>query len=117
MSGPFLCSMLMSFVGPNGFWMFLIFFHTVIGLFGVYRMRVRKRVEENPDSSFTPMPESITPVGMELNPQTEPIEEPAPMQAANEENTQIIEPTEIIEVVEPVDQSQVIKEPTDENRN
>jgi MFS family permease len=83
MSGPFLCSMLMSFVGPNGFWMFLIFFHTVIGLFGVYRMRVRKRVEENPDSSFTPMPESITPVGMELNPQTEPIEEPAPMQAAN----------------------------------
>jgi MFS family permease len=117
MSGPFLCSMLMSFVGPNGFWMFLIFFHTVIGLFGVYRMRVRKRVEENPDSSFTPMPESITPVGMELNPQTEPIEEPAPMQAANEENTQIIEPTENIEVIEPVDQTQVIKEPTDENRN
>jgi MFS family permease len=117
MSGPFLCSMLMSFVGPNGFWMFLIFFHTVIGLFGVYRMRVRKRVEENPDSSFTPMPESITPVGMELNPQTEPIEEPAPMQAANEENTQIIEPTENIEVVEPVDQTQAIKEPTDENRN
>ena len=117
MSGPFLCSMLMSLVGPNGFWMFLIFFHTVIGLFGVYRMRVRKRVEENPDSSFTPMPESITPVGMELNPQTEPIEEPAPMQAANEENTQIIEPTENIEVVEPVDQTQVIKEPTDENRN
>jgi MFS family permease len=117
MSGPFLCSMLMSFVGPNGFWMFLIFFHTVIGLFGVYRMRVRKRVEENPDSSFTPMPESITPVGMELNPQTEPIEEPAPIQATNEENTQIIEPTEIIEVVEPVDQTQVIKKPTDENRN
>ena len=117
MSGPFLCSMLMSFVGPNGFWMFLIFFHAVIGFFGVYRMRVRKRVEENPDSSFTPMPESITPVGMELNPQTEPIEEPAPMQAATEENTQIIEPTENIEVVEPVDQTQVIKEPTDENRN
>jgi MFS family permease len=117
MSGPFLCSMLMSFVGPNGFWMFLIFFHTVIGLFGVYRMRIRKRVEENPDSSFTPMPESITPVGMELNPQTEPIEEPAPMQAATEENTQIIEPTENIEVVEPVDQTQTIKEPTDENRN
>jgi MFS family permease len=117
MSGPFLCSMLMSFVGPNGFWMFLIFFHTVIGLFGVYRMRVRKRVEENPDSSFTPMPESITPVGMELNPQTEPIEEPAPMQAANEENTQIIEPTEIIEVVDPVEQTETIKEPTDENRN
>jgi MFS family permease len=117
MSGPFLCSMLMSFVGPNGFWMFLIFFHTIIGLFGLYRMRVRAEAQENPDSSFTPMPESITPVGMELNPQTEPIEEPAPMQAATEENTQIIEPTENIEVAEPVDQTQVIKEPTDENRN
>jgi MFS family permease len=117
MSGPFLCSMLMSFVGPNGFWMFLIFFHAVIGLFGVYRMRIRKRVEENPDSSFTPMPESITPVGMELNPQTEPIEEPTPMQAATEENTQIIEPTENIEVIDPVEDTQTIKEPTDENRN
>jgi MFS family permease len=117
MSGPFLCSMLMSFVGPNGFWMFLIFFHTVIGLFGVYRMRIRKRVEENPDSSFTPMPESITPVGMELNPQTEPIEEPAPMQAAMDENTEIIEPTDTIEVIDPVDQTPTIKEPTDENRN
>jgi MFS family permease len=117
MSGPFLCSMLMSFVGPNGFWMFLIFFHAVIGLFGVYRMRIRKRVEENPDSSFTPMPESITPVGMELNPQTEPIEEPAPMQATTEENTQIIEPTDTIEVIDPVEQTQTIKEPTDENRN
>jgi MFS family permease len=117
MSGPFLCSMLMSFVGPNGFWMFLIFFHTVIGLFGVYRMRIRKRVEENPDSSFTPMPESITPVGMELNPQTEPIEEPAPMQAAMDENTEIVEPTDTIEVIDPVDQTPTIKEPTDENRN
>src|SRR5210317_1534030 len=90
---------------------------TVIGLFGVYRMRIRKRVEENPDSSFTPMPESITPVGMELNPQTEPIEEPAPMQAATEVNTTISEPTENIEVVEPIEQTEVIKEPTDENRN
>ena len=117
MSGPFLCSMLMSFVGPNGFWMFLILFHAVIGFFGIYRMRVRKRVEENPDSSFTPMPESITPAGMELNPQTEPIEEPAPMQAAMEENTEIVEPTDTIEVIDPVDQTPTIKEPTDENRN
>ena len=117
MSGPFLCSMLMSFVGPNGFWMFLIFFHAVIGFFGIYRMRVRAQVQENPDSSFTPMPESITPAGMELNPQTEPIEEPAPMQAAMEENTEIVEPTDTIEVIDPVDQTPTIKEPTDENRN
>src|SRR6056300_1586725 len=117
MSGPFLCSIFMNIVGINGFWIFLAFFHSVIGFFGIYRMRVRAEVQENPDSQFTAMPESITPVGMELNPQAEPIEEPAPMQAATEENTQIIEPTENIEVVEPVEQTQVIKEPTDENRN
>ena len=31
---------------------------------------------ENPDNTFTPMPRNITPIGMELNPSTEPIEEP-----------------------------------------
>ena len=31
---------------------------------------------ENPDSQFVPVPQTITPVGMELNPTTEHIEEP-----------------------------------------
>ena len=39
-------------------------------------MRIRA-TEDNPDSQFTPMPQTITPAGMELNPTTEPIEEPA----------------------------------------
>ena len=65
----------MDFVGTNGFFIFHIFFHIVIGIFGIYRMKVRP-VEENPDSQFTPIPQTITPVGMELNPVTEPIEEP-----------------------------------------
>ena len=38
-------------------------------------MKVRDSVE-NPDSQFTPMPQTITPLGMELNPTTEHIEEP-----------------------------------------
>ena len=54
---------------------FLFFFHTVIGLFGIYRMKVRKTVD-NPDSQFVAMPQTITPAGIELNPTTEPIEEP-----------------------------------------
>ena len=33
-------------------------------------------VIENPDSQFVAMPQSITPAGIELNPSTEPIEEP-----------------------------------------
>ena len=75
MSGPFLCSIFMNFVGSNGFFVFLFFFHGLIGLFGLYRMRVRESVE-NPDSQFVAMPQTITPAGIELNPTTEPIEEP-----------------------------------------
>ena len=74
-SGPFLCSLLMNIMGPNGYFVFLIFFHVLIGAFGIYRMRIRE-TQDNPDSQFTPMPQTITPIGMELNPITEPIEEP-----------------------------------------
>ena len=38
-------------------------------------MKIRE-TKDNPDSQFTPMPQTITPIGMELNPITEPIEEP-----------------------------------------
>ena len=41
----------------------------IIGLFGIYRM-TRRTVEENSDSSFTPLPLTITPAGIELDPDT-----------------------------------------------
>ena len=75
MSGPFLCSIFMDLVGSNGFFVFLFFFHSLIGLFGIYRMRIRETVD-NPDSQFVAMPQTITPAGIELNPTTEPIDEP-----------------------------------------
>ena len=75
MAGPFLCSIFMGMVGPNGFFIFLLFFHSLIGFYGIYRSRVRP-VVENPDSQFVAMPQSITPAGIELNPSTEPIEDP-----------------------------------------
>ena len=65
----------MDLVGPNGFFVFLFIFHSFIGFFGIYRMKVRKTVE-NPDSQFVAMPQTITPAGIELNPTTEHIEEP-----------------------------------------
>ena len=74
-SGPFLCSLLMGLVGNNGFLVFLIFFHCVIGFYGIHRMKVRPS-EDNPDSQFVAVPTTITPVGLELNPSAEPIEEP-----------------------------------------
>ena len=75
MSGPFLCSIFMNIVGLNGFFVFIIFFHILIGLFGLYRNTVRK-VIDNPDSQFVAMPSTITPVGIELSPSTEDIDEP-----------------------------------------
>ena len=75
MTGPFLCASFMNLVGPNGYFIFLILFHILIGLFAIYRMKVRE-VKENPDSQFTPMPQTITPLGLELNPSTKHIEEP-----------------------------------------
>ena len=75
MSGPFLCSIFMDLVGSNGFFIFLFVFHSIIGLFGIYRMRIREAVD-NPDSQFAPMPQTITPLGLELNPSAEHIEEP-----------------------------------------
>ena len=36
---------------------------------GLYRMKVRNTVE-NPDSTFTPIPATITPAGLELDPDT-----------------------------------------------
>ncbi len=68
----------MDVIGPNGFFIFLFIFHSIIGAFGIYRMRVRKTVD-NPDSQFVAMPQTITPAGIELNPQTEPIQEPNPL--------------------------------------
>ena len=63
-SGPFLCSLLMGLVGNNGFFVFLIFFHCVIGFYGIHRMKVRPS-EDNPDSQFVAVPTTITPVGLE----------------------------------------------------
>jgi hypothetical protein len=109
MSGPFLCSVFMGVVGSNGFFVFLLFFHALIGAFGVHRMRVRKTVE-NPDSQFVAMPSTITPAGIELNPTTEPIEEPRFVMEASSD-------TETAPISEPTKDRESIVEPTDENKN
>ena len=81
-SGPILCSLFMEWFGLNGLFIFLIIAHVIIGGFGLYRMRVRDTVE-NPDSTFTPIPATITPAGLELDPDTRPIEEPYNQQYNN----------------------------------
>ena len=69
MGGPLLCSIVMEKLGPSGFFVYLFIFHVIIGLFGLYRMTIRK-AEENPDNTFTPLPKNITPAGIELDPET-----------------------------------------------
>ena len=66
-SGPILCAIFMEWFGLNGLFVFLIIAHSIIGVFGLYRMKVRNTVE-NPDSTFTPVPATITPAGLELDP-------------------------------------------------
>ena len=67
MSAPFVCSFFMKNFGPNGIFIFLFIFQTLIGIFGIYRMTIRP-TGENPNNTFTPMPRNITPLGMELDP-------------------------------------------------
>ena len=69
MIGPFLCSLIMNKIGTSGFFVHLLFFHLIIGFFGLYRI-TRRGYEENPESTFTPLPRNITPLGIELDPTT-----------------------------------------------
>jgi len=67
--GPITCVIFMDNFGPSGFFFFLIILQIVISVFGFYRMTVRP-TEANPDSTFTPLPRNITPLGIELDPTT-----------------------------------------------
>jgi len=69
MIGPFLCSLLMNKFGTNGFFIHLLSFHLIIGVFGLFRI-TRRNYEDNPESTFTPLPRNITSLGIELNPTT-----------------------------------------------
>jgi len=69
MGGPIICSIFMNEFGPNSFFMFLLIFHVIIAIFAIYRV-TRRSTEDNPDSTFTPLPKNITPLGMELDPDT-----------------------------------------------
>jgi len=68
-AGPIICSILMNFLGPNGFFIHLLIFFIINTCFGIYRMS-RRKYEDNPDSTFTPLPKDITPLGIELDPDT-----------------------------------------------
>jgi len=69
MGGPIIASLLMYKYGANGFFVHLFIFHIIIGLFGMYRI-TRRDYKENPESTFTPLPRNITPLGIELDPTT-----------------------------------------------
>ena len=68
MEGPLICSTLMNLFGPNGFFVHLLIFLLAIVFFGIYRMNKRKY--EDKESTFTPLPRDITPLGIELDPTT-----------------------------------------------
>ena len=51
------------------FFVHLILFLLPVVIYGLYRLSQRK-LEDNPDSTFTPLPRDITPLGIELDPTT-----------------------------------------------
>ncbi len=67
--GPIVCSIFMNEFGPNSFFIFLLIFHVIIAIFALYRI-TRRSTEDNPDSTFIPLPKNITPLGMQLDPTT-----------------------------------------------
>ena len=69
MTGPMICSLLMHKYGSNGFFLHLLLFHLLIGTFGLYRI-TKRSYKDNPESTFTPLPRNITPLGIELDPTT-----------------------------------------------
>ena len=69
MIGPIFCTLLMTKYGTNGFFLHLLIFHLIIGLFGMYRI-TKRPYKDNPESTFTPLPRNITPLGIELDPTT-----------------------------------------------
>ena len=72
--GPLMVSSMMSVMGPNGYHIYLLLIHGLLGLFGLYRM-TKRAIPADSESQYVPLPRNITPAGMELNPVTEPIEE------------------------------------------
>ena len=72
--GPLMVSAMMSVTGPNGYHIYLLLIHGLLGLFGLYRM-TKRAIPADSESQYVPLPRNITPAGMELNPVTEPIEE------------------------------------------
>jgi len=67
--GPISCTLLMTKFGTNGFFIHLLIFHLIIGIFGMYRI-TKRPYKDNPESTFTPLPRNITPLGIELDPTT-----------------------------------------------
>ena len=68
-TGPIIGAIFMESINLNGFFVFLIITNLLIATFGIYRSRIRETVD-NPESSYTPLPQTITPVGLELDPTT-----------------------------------------------
>ena len=72
--GPLIVSVIMSVTGPNGYHIYLLLIHALLGLFGLYRI-TKRAIPAESESQYVSLPRNITPVGMELNPITEPIED------------------------------------------
>tara|TARA_Y100000590_G_C15743841_1_gene1021261 strand:- start:4945 stop:6180 length:1236 start_codon:yes stop_codon:yes gene_type:complete len=72
--GPILTAIFMRIFEADGFFIYLLIVHSILGLFGLYRMTKRTKSRDL-ESQYVPLPRNITAAGMELNPKTDPLED------------------------------------------
>ena len=69
--GPIFGGLAIDTVGPSGFWIYLFFIHTFLGIFGIYRMSIRTAVPLEDQGSTVLVSSRSAPASMELYPEAE----------------------------------------------
>ena len=69
--GPIFGGLAIDIIGPSGFWIYLFFIHTFLGIFGIYRMSIRTAVPLEDQGSTVLVSSRSAPASMELYPEAE----------------------------------------------
>jgi len=72
-SGPIIGTLFMKFFGPNGLFMFVIFIHLLIAIYGIWRIFVKKG--QVAATSFVGVSKATSPLAIGLSPEAQPLSE------------------------------------------
>jgi hypothetical protein len=72
-SGPIIGTLFMKFFGPNGLFMFVIFIHLLIAIYGIWRIFIKKG--QVAATSFVGVSKATSPLAIGLSPEAQPLSE------------------------------------------